>query len=252
MDYALPKSVGSDNAPSSEASRRMVIVPEAEIESMRRFMSQLEGSMMMNHPFRSSFAFTQLGTHATALHVSSTTSPSWIIDSGASDHMTSLFPLFSSYSIYSGRDKVKVADETLSSISGKGGVNVSPTMTLSSILHVPKFATNLLSINRIVRDLNCSVTFFSTHYVFQDLTSKQMIGSRRVADGLYFLDAQLVDSPSSTACHSRSSCIMHNKARLMQWNNQLGRLSLSSLRVLFPSLFLSGTESEVCHLFKYV
>lgn len=46
-------------------------------------------------PSTTSFASTQSGTHATALHVSSTTSPSWIFYYGALDYMTGLSSLFS-------------------------------------------------------------------------------------------------------------------------------------------------------------
>jgi len=151
--------------------------------------------------------------------------------------MTGLSSLFSSYSICFGHDKLQVADETLSSIFGKGSINVSPIMSLSSFLRVPKFTTNLLFISRITRDLNYPITFFPSHCVFQDLDSKQMIGSGRAADGIYLLDAE-VDTPSSFACHS-SSCSnnMSNKDWLLQWHNRLGHLSVSSIKLLFPSLF---------------
>ena len=53
-------------------------------------------------------------------------------------------------------------------------------LPLSYVLHVPKFSTNLLSISRITSDLKCSVTFFPTHCIFQDLHTKQTIGSGKV------------------------------------------------------------------------
>lgn len=105
----------------------LVIVPEEELENLRQFMSQLEGSMATHPPSTSSFALAQPSTHAKILHVSSTPSHSWITDSGASDHMIGLSSLFSSCYVCSSRDKVRVIDRTLSSISGKGSVNVSPT-----------------------------------------------------------------------------------------------------------------------------
>lgn len=75
--------------------------------------------------------------------------------------MTGLSSLFFLYSVTLDKDKVRVADGTLFSISGKGSIHVSPTLSLSLVLHVLKFATNLLSISRITHDLNCSVTYFS-------------------------------------------------------------------------------------------
>lgn len=46
-------------------------------------------------------------------------------------------------------------------------LNVSPTMSLSLVFHVPKFATNLLSISCITCDLNCSVIFFHLTVFFR-------------------------------------------------------------------------------------
>lgn len=129
-------------------------------------MSQIEGFMAVTQPSLSSFAFTQPGIFAIALHASYTISLSWIIDSKALDHMTGLSLLFYLYSITSGCDKIKVADGILSFISGKRSINVSLTLSLSSVLHVPKFANNLLLISRITCDLNCSITFFPSRCVF--------------------------------------------------------------------------------------
>ncbi|KAF5942914.1 hypothetical protein HYC85_020556 [Camellia sinensis] len=47
----------------------------------------------------------------------------WIIDSGASDHMSGSSDLFSVYKPSSGQDKVRIADGTVSSISGTGLVH---------------------------------------------------------------------------------------------------------------------------------
>ncbi|XP_028106008.1 uncharacterized protein LOC114305088 [Camellia sinensis] len=88
----------------------------------------------------------------------------------------------------SGQDKVRIADGTVSSISGKGLVQVTPTMHLSSVLHVPKFSVNLLSLSRLTQDLNCCVTFFPDHCLFQDLVTGRTIGSGSAENGLYFLD----------------------------------------------------------------
>lgn len=81
-------------------------------------------------------------------------------------------------------------------------MSLSQLLSLSSVLYVPNFATNLLSISRSC-DLNYLITFSLSHYVFQDLDSKQMIGSDRVVDGLYLPDDS-VDPQFSTSCVSCS------------------------------------------------
>jgi len=96
------------------------------------------------------------GNVATTLNAYATLfDDSWVIDSGASNHMTGMSHLFSSYKPCSGRDKVRIADGSLSPVSGKGFVSVTLSMTLTFFLHVPNLVANLLSIAHITIELNC-------------------------------------------------------------------------------------------------
>lgn len=96
-------------------------------------------------------------------------SQSWIIDSKATNDMTRYHDLFSSYSTCSGKDKVRIADGTLSSISGNNSFPFFSSMSPSSVWHVSNFSHNLQSISSITKLLNCSVTIFPTHCIFQEL-----------------------------------------------------------------------------------
>lgn len=91
---------------------------------------------------------------------------SWIIDSRAAHHMIDMSSLFIFYYICSRKDKVCIADGSLSSITGQGDILITPDLCLSSILHVPKFSLNLLSISHLTKTLNCDVTFFPSYDVF--------------------------------------------------------------------------------------
>lgn len=62
----------------------------------------------------------------------------WIIDSGASDHMSNSLNLFKSYSPCSNNRKVKIADGNYSPIHGTGLIRLSEKIVLESVLHVPK------------------------------------------------------------------------------------------------------------------
>ena len=53
---------------------------------------------------------------------------------------------------------MKVANGTFSSIIGQGIASITP-LTLQNVLHVPNLSCNLLSVNKITKDLNCFVTF---------------------------------------------------------------------------------------------
>jgi len=101
-------------------------------------------------------SFALIDNLATALNASATPSDDpWVIDSGASNHMSSMSPLFSSYNPCSRRDKVRIANGSLSPMSHKRSVSVTPFMTLYYVVHIPNLAVNLLSITHIIIELNC-------------------------------------------------------------------------------------------------
>lgn len=59
---------------------------------------------------------------------------------------------------------------------GVGIVHLS-NMTLQYILHIPNIRHNLISVSKLKKDRNCDVTFFPSHFEFQDLISGIRIGS---------------------------------------------------------------------------
>uniref|UniRef100_A0A2N9HKT3 Uncharacterized protein n=1 Tax=Fagus sylvatica TaxID=28930 RepID=A0A2N9HKT3_FAGSY len=120
----------------------------------------------------------------TACHVTSE-APTWVLDSGANDHMTGESSLFSSPLIPI-TQSVCLADNSTSHISHKGDVFLSSDILLSSVLHVPNFAFNLLSVSRLAKSLNCAVIFLPYHCLLQDLNSKKIFGRGYERDGLYY------------------------------------------------------------------
>lgn len=66
------------------------ILSHEEVEAFRRFMSQLD-----QHPTTSTFSFAHSSIYVISLNASLSTSPSsWVIDSGASHHITSMSSMF--------------------------------------------------------------------------------------------------------------------------------------------------------------
>jgi len=188
---------------------------------------------------------------ATALNASATLPDDlWVINSGDSDHMTGMSSLFSSYNPCLGRDKVRIANGSLSPVSSKGSI----FMTLASVLHVPNLTANLLSIACITIELNCCVIFYSYYCFFQDLATGKMIGNGTLKDGLYYLDSQ----PNT---HGRLIQAYHTiwaedlKARIWFWHQRLGHPSFLILQHMLPALFLHNNVSkfqcETCELSKH-
>ncbi|KAH9716025.1 protein kinase domain-containing protein [Citrus sinensis] len=103
-------------------------------------------STQVTNPVSSSCSLAQKGTYQSAVfNVSTIPLCPWIIDSGATDHMTGCSKLFSFYSPCAGNQKIKIADGSLSAIAGKGSIVISNTLVLHDVLHVPNLSCNLLS-----------------------------------------------------------------------------------------------------------
>ena len=97
--------------------------------------------------------------------------------------------MFTSFVDTTDLPSVTLADGSKSQVLGHGVVSPIPNLSLSSVLYVPKFLINLSSVYQLTNSHNCSVTFYPTHCVFQDLCTKKTIGSGQVINGVYHLDS---------------------------------------------------------------
>ena len=85
---------------------------------------------------------------------------SWIIDSGATNHMTSKSQLFHTYTPSPSNKKIAVANGSLATVAGFGDIYITSTLILKNVLHVPKLLVNLVSIQKLTHDLKCYAIFF--------------------------------------------------------------------------------------------
>lgn len=135
-----------------------------------------------------SCSIAQKGNFPKSAHLSVIPTRTWIVDSGATDHMTGESSLFSSYKPCAGNFNIKLADGSLSAVAGKGSIVLSPLLTIQDVLHVPNLSCNLLSVSTLITNKSCQVNFFDTHCVFQDLISGRVIGTAEQSGGLYYLE----------------------------------------------------------------
>ncbi|KAL4614932.1 hypothetical protein ACB092_07G088700, partial [Castanea dentata] len=112
----------------------------------------------------------------------------WVIDSGATDHMTGTSGLLSDLEQSNSLPNVTLANGSATTVSGLGTANLSPNLSLSSDLYIRDFPFNLLSISKLTKILNCTTIFLSTHCIFQDLKMGKIIGEGHEVGGLYYLD----------------------------------------------------------------
>jgi len=128
-----------------------------------------------------------------------TISGSWIINTGASDHMTYDLNLFSRTTSLPTPIKVTIPDDTLKPVTLAGDVQISPTLTLHNALFVPDFKYNLLSVAKFLNDSTCCTIFYPNHCVFQDLSTRLLVAVGKKECGLYTIE--------TTHCRDRASNI---------------------------------------------
>jgi len=113
----------------------------------------------------------------------------WIIDSGATNHIATsvvdktIVPMFS---------QVTLPNGSHATITSAGSAHITKNLHVHDVLCAPSFHVNLLSVSQLTSALNCSVHFFPTFCILQDLATKRMIGLGKQSKGLYYLMPQSV------------------------------------------------------------
>ncbi|RDX77387.1 hypothetical protein CR513_42506, partial [Mucuna pruriens] len=142
----------------------------------------------------------------------------WIIDSGASDHISGNESIFSSISSPKFPHFISLANGSKMVSQGVGQVSLSSSISLNSMLYILKCPYNLIS--------ESIDSFFELF--------------RHESRGLYYLS----NNPSTLCFASVSPKLLHNR---------LGHPSLAKLKLMVPSLNkLSTLECESCQLGKHV
>ena len=169
----------------------------------------------------------------------------WIIDSGASDHMTydkSYFTILSPPPV----PYVTNANGEAFPVLGKGSVRVTSTIVLQNVLYVPALSHHLISVPQMNTEAKCSVTFFPMYVIFQDLLTGELIGRGYLRGRLFHLDqtyaGEKPGAPSRTALISTSDKL----SEVWLWHRRLGHSSFSVMKKSMPNLFISVDESLLC------
>lgn len=87
----------------------------------------------------------------------------WIIDSGASSHMTFNCNFFNKKHITNGRQVVVLPDGSVKHMKYTGEVKLSEEISLNNVLCLPHFKYNLLSVSSLLREGKIEVIFYANY-----------------------------------------------------------------------------------------
>ena len=135
-------------------------------------LSAYEYAMLLKPASTPTIALAELGKPDTCCMSSSSNR---VIDSGATDHMTGNFSLFTTFQSHPSSSIVTLADGSKSCVLEWGTINHTPLIPLTYVISLPHFSFNLISVSKVTRTLNCSISFFPGYSLFRDLLTKRVI-----------------------------------------------------------------------------
>lgn len=164
---------------------------------------------------------------------------SWVLDTGASYHMTGnhtllhnlvLIPPFS----------VKLPDSRFVIAHQEGSLVISPLAKINHVLYIPTLDCNLISSAQLASDANYLVMLTKRLCVIQEPISRTVIGVGEQRGGVYWLG---MIGDTGQVCHTSAS-----STSTLIWNQRLGHPSPTVLTSLsfYPSSGNKSYSHEPC------
>ena len=107
---------------------------------------------------KSSFIATVAQTSNVSACLTHSSAP-WIINTGASDHISGNKDIFSSLTFLSPIPTITLANGFQTIAKGIGSTCPLPSLPLTSVLYILDFPFNLISISKLIHDLHCVLVF---------------------------------------------------------------------------------------------
>lgn len=232
----------SYQTPSSEELEMLEVWRRMRIASNEDKKVSDDGGVASTKGNIASYAHTDTGTHVHALaSIPSLRTSDWIIDSGASRHVTGAQNEFLTYTHMVTPESIQIADGTTQPVIGRGSVKCTESLTLSNVLHAPSFPVNLLSISAIILNLKCTVSFDIPKVIFQEKGTGRQLGTGTWRNGLWYLDKEGMESALASLVGADKGA----EAELLLQHQRMGHSSFSVLSILYPLLYEKADKQKL-------
>ncbi|OMO83306.1 Integrase, catalytic core [Corchorus capsularis] len=168
----------------------------------------------------------------------------WILDSGASHHMTSNSSFLENCSHLSQPIDIHIANGSSMQVSKVGSITTKSyplgKFYVPNVLYAPQLSVNLLSVGQLA-DFGCDIWFSDIFCVVQDRHTGKQIGIGRREGGLYVLDFLFV--PQIQQNFAMSAFVLDkNSSSFHLWHSRLGHVSSSRLRYMLSVGLLGNVK----------
>jgi len=183
----------------------------------------------------------------------------WILDSGASDHMSHDAKLLHDLKSLVHPITVSLPNGQQVQVSHCGILKLNNSIELENVLLVPQFKYNLLSVKQLAKQLHCNVIFSEETCSLQGLSLRRPVVVGKEVFGLYLLDKHLVKEVQLMADHAFCSVFCKSQSFTAAcnqgskhvsfgiWHQRIGHIPAQRLKLL-PIDVIVPKESEVCDI----
>ncbi|XP_074300286.1 uncharacterized protein LOC141631526 [Silene latifolia] len=113
----------------------------------------------------------------------------WLIDSGCSHHMTGKRDLLKNIR-HEEQSNVSLPDGRIMKAEIHGEVELSKNFVLKDVLFVPTLTSDIISVQQLISENNCVVSFYNDYCEMQDRTTRMKIGRGEHRQGVYYYKSE--------------------------------------------------------------
>ncbi|XP_019155956.1 PREDICTED: uncharacterized protein LOC109152764 [Ipomoea nil] len=176
-------------------------------------------------------------------------SATWILDTGATDHITCSLEFFDEYSAVQGTVVNLPNGETVK-VSHIGNIKLSENLWLKNVLCIPSFTFNIVSASKLAKHSNCSLLVMANECLIQDVHG-MMTGFAKEENGLYLLTEPPAKKISSFSMSNKIHC---NAISMDVWHQRLGHFPITKMHMLcgfHQTSWNKNLACDVCHFAKH-
>ena len=166
----------------------------------------------------SNLTLAEIATHPTVLLTETEDKEEWVVDSGATQHMSNNLATFQNSRAPGNCQKVHLGNSSTVPVERKGEVSLrfvtgkarGNHVTLTEVLGVPELAKNLLSVSACMKK-GFSVLFDHETYTCRIFNKERLWGVARERGGLWIIDCKPTSPTGQWACSATTNSARSQK-----------------------------------------